>query len=79
MTKKAFGIVLASHVPALAEGLVVLLKEGAKDVSITFAGGTENGNVGTSFDKINDAVSNNEADEIFAFYIQIVVTIKRMI
>ena len=68
MTKKAFGVVVASHVPKLAEGLVLLLQESAKDVSITFAGGTDEDEIGTSFEKINEAVSQNEANELFAFY-----------
>ncbi len=62
------GIVLVSHVPEIAEGLTALLKEIAKDVSITFAGGTDEGEIGSSFDKISEAVANNEADEILAFY-----------
>lgn len=30
------GVVVVSHVPAIAEGVVTLMKEVAKDVSITF-------------------------------------------
>lgn len=63
-----YGLVIVSHVPAMAEGLTVLLKEIAKDVSITFAGGTDDGDIGSSFDKITEAIANNEADEILAFY-----------
>lgn len=45
-----------------------MLKEAAKDVSITYAGGTDDGGVGTSFDKMNAAIAENEADDLFAFY-----------
>jgi PTS hybrid protein len=68
MTKKEYGIVIVSHIEELAEGVVRLLKEAARDVSITCAGGTDEGEVGTSFDKISTAISENSADEIFAFY-----------
>ncbi|MDY7223929.1 dihydroxyacetone kinase phosphoryl donor subunit DhaM [Halalkalibacterium halodurans] len=68
MTTKPFGIVISSHVPALAEGIVTLLKEVAKDVSITYAGGTDDDQVGASFEKIQQAVMDNEADELFVFY-----------
>lgn len=62
------GLVIVSHVPEMAEGLTKLLKEIAKDVSITFAGGTDDGEIGSSFDKISEAVANNEANDILAFY-----------
>ncbi|MBP3039289.1 PTS-dependent dihydroxyacetone kinase phosphotransferase subunit DhaM [Bacillaceae bacterium Marseille-Q3522] len=68
MSNAAYGIVVVSHVKELAEGIVRLLKEAAKDVPITYAGGTEEGSVGTSFDKINTAITENDAEEIFAFY-----------
>jgi len=66
MTK--FGMVIVSHVPSIAEGITTLLNEIASDVPITFAGGTEDGDIGSSFDKINQAVNDNDADDIFAFY-----------
>ncbi len=68
MSKKAYGIVIVSHIKELAEGLTRLLGEAAKEVSITYAGGTEEGEVGTSFDFISKAISENDANEIFAFY-----------
>lgn len=66
MTK--FGMVIVSHVPSIAEGITTLLNEIASDVSITFAGGTDDGDIGSSFDKINQAINDNDADDIFAFY-----------
>lgn len=68
MSKKPVGIVIVSHIPEIAAGLATLLKEAAKDVSITYAGGTDDGEVGTSFDKINAAIAENKADDLFAFY-----------
>lgn len=68
MSKKPVGIVIVSHIPEIAAGLATLLKEAAKDVFITYAGGTDDGGVGTSFDKINAAIAENEADDLFAFY-----------
>lgn len=66
MTK--FGLVIVSHVSSIAEGIHELLKEIASDVPITYAGGTDEGGVGSSFEKINQAIADNDADEIFAFY-----------
>lgn len=62
------GIVIVSHVPELAEGVVRLLKEAAKDVPITFSGGNDDGEIGTSFSVIEAALANNSGDEIYAFY-----------
>lgn len=68
MNKKEYGIVIVSHVEELAEGAARLLKEAARDVSITCAGGTDEGGVGTSFEKISSAISENSADKLLAFY-----------
>jgi dihydroxyacetone kinase phosphotransfer subunit len=62
------GILITSHVPAIAEGITALLGEIANDVPITFAGGTDDGGIGSSFEKISQAAANNDADEILAFY-----------
>ncbi|GAA2866741.1 dihydroxyacetone kinase phosphoryl donor subunit DhaM [Lactobacillus intestinalis] len=64
----SLGITLVSHVPEIAEGLPKLLNQVAKDVPITTAGGTNDGDIGTSMEKIMDAFDDNEADEILAFY-----------
>ncbi|WP_117169932.1 dihydroxyacetone kinase phosphoryl donor subunit DhaM [Paraliobacillus sediminis] len=63
-----YGIVIASHVPSLASGVATLLQESAPNISITFAGGTDDNEIGSSFEKITEALNNNKADEIFAFY-----------
>ncbi|AUJ30558.1 dihydroxyacetone kinase phosphoryl donor subunit DhaM [Liquorilactobacillus hordei] len=67
MTKK-FGIVIVSHVPEVAAGVPKLLEQVAAEVSITFAGGTDENEIGTSAGKIMDAFERNEAQELLAFY-----------
>lgn len=62
------GVVVVSHVPEIAAGVVKLMKEVAKDVAITYAGGTEDHQIGTSFDKIQSAFDDNQADTLLAFY-----------
>lgn len=62
------GIVLVSHVKEIGEGIQRLIQEVAKDVPITVAAGTEEGEIGTSFDQILAAVDQNLADDLFAFY-----------
>lgn len=64
----SLGITIVSHVPEIAEGLPKLLKQVAGDVSITTAGGTNDGDIGTSMEKIVQAFYDNQADEILAFY-----------
>ncbi|GGL49390.1 dihydroxyacetone kinase phosphoryl donor subunit DhaM [Sporolactobacillus putidus] len=63
-----YGVLLVSHVPQIVEGLSILLREVAPDVAITAAGGTDDGGVGTSFDKIQTAVLKNAGESLLAFY-----------
>ena len=51
----------------IAEGVVELISEVAKDVPITYVGGTEDGGIGTSFDQVDRVVSENPADTLLAF------------
>lgn len=67
MTKE-YGILLVSHSEKIAEGLKDLLLEVAGDVTIATAGGTEDGDIGTSFDKISKVVADMEEEKILAFY-----------
>ena len=62
------GIVILSHASEIAVGVVRLLQEVAKDVPMTYAGGLEDGSIGTSFDLIKDALESNPANELYAFY-----------
>lgn len=64
----SLGITLVSHVAEIADGLPKLLNQVAKDVPITTAGGTNDGDIGTSMEKIMKAFDDNSADEILAFY-----------
>jgi dihydroxyacetone kinase phosphotransfer subunit len=67
MSKK-YGILLISHVEEITDGLVKLLDQVASDVTIKTAGGGEDGEIGTSFDKINTALGEFEEDAVLAFY-----------
>ncbi len=49
-------LVIVSHSEQLAAGVVELAAQMAKDVELRAAGGTDDGRIGTSFDKVNDAV-----------------------
>ncbi|OJG80408.1 dihydroxyacetone kinase, phosphotransfer subunit [Enterococcus pallens] len=59
---------LVSHTTEIPEGLKRLISEVAKGVSITTAGGLEDGSTGTSMEKILQAIEENESNELFAFY-----------
>lgn len=54
-------LVIVSHSAQLAAGLVELASQMAKDVELRAAGGTDDGRIGTSFDKVNDAVTELRA------------------
>lgn len=62
------GIVLVSHSKDIVQGLVDLILEVAPDVSLTYVGGTEDGGIGSSFDRVEAAVAANPAQQIFAFF-----------
>lgn len=64
----SLGIVLVSHVPEIPLGLKKLLDQVASDVMITTAGGTNDGEIGTSMEKIMQAFDDNDSDELLAFY-----------
>lgn len=62
------GVVIVSHVAEIGAGIQRLIREVAKDVPITVAAGLEEGEVGTSFEKILTAFENNSAETLLAFY-----------
>ncbi len=68
MMNKEYGVLLVSHVADIADGLAKLISEVAKDVTIKSAGGTPEGEIGTSFDKIEEALSSFEEKTVLAFY-----------
>ena len=52
------GIVIVSHSQKLADGVVELAKMMAADAPVVAAGGLEDGGLGTSFDRIMEAVAS---------------------
>ena len=52
------GIVIVSHSQKLAEGVVEISRMMAHDAPIVPAGGLDDGNLGTSYDKIQNAVES---------------------
>ncbi len=64
----SYGILIVSHVEQIAQGVPKLLKQVAPDIAITFAGGTDDHEIGTSLAKITAALEDNSATEILAFY-----------
>lgn len=61
------GIVVISHSQKAAEGTVELAKMMAPEAPIVAAGGMEDGGLGTSFDKIHNAVDAVYSDDGVAF------------
>lgn len=53
----AVGLVLVSHSQKLAEGLADLAAQMAGDIRIVSAGGLDDGGIGTSYDRIEAAVT----------------------
>lgn len=68
MESIGIGRVIVSHSKHIAEGVVELISKVAKDVPITYVGGTEGGGIGTSFDQIDRVVSENPADTLLVFF-----------
>ncbi|GAA4683898.1 dihydroxyacetone kinase phosphoryl donor subunit DhaM [Frondihabitans cladoniiphilus] len=58
---KGVGIVVVSHSSKIAEGVVELAAQMAPTTSIVAAGGTDEGGIGTSFDKISAALTEAQA------------------
>lgn len=63
-----YGILLVSHVAELAEGLARLLKQAAEDITVKAVGGSEDGGIGTSFDKVMAALNEMSEPNILGFY-----------
>lgn len=56
------GIVVVSHSSKIAEGAVELAAQIASDVGLVAAGGTDDGRIGTSFEKVLAAVEQSLAE-----------------
>ena len=65
---KEYGVLLISHAEEITTGLAKLLDQVAGDVTIKAAGGGEDGDIGTSFDKISQTLEEFEENSILAFY-----------
>ncbi|WP_125767818.1 dihydroxyacetone kinase phosphoryl donor subunit DhaM [Companilactobacillus furfuricola] len=63
-----YGIVILSHSPKIAAGVHDLIEQAAPSISITFAGGTEDNEIGSSLEKIQKAFEDNQGDQLLAFY-----------
>ncbi|GGE89668.1 dihydroxyacetone kinase phosphoryl donor subunit DhaM [Mycetocola zhadangensis] len=55
------GIVLVSHSALIAEGLVQLARQMAPNVALVAAGGTDDGGIGTSFDRVTAAIADADS------------------
>lgn len=53
---ESVGIVLISHSAKIVEGLKELIRQVMKDIPIELAGGTDDGEIGTSIEKIQTAI-----------------------
>lgn len=63
------GVVLISHSPKVAEGIQDMIRQVIKDVPIEAAGGTDENEIGTSIDKIQQAINRaNEGQGAVVFY-----------
>lgn len=62
------GLIIVSHSKNLAQGLVDLINEVAKDVEITYVGGLEDGRIGTSFEQVQEIVDSNSKETLLAFF-----------
>lgn len=63
-----YGILIVSHSPKIAEGVKDLIEQAAPSISITYAGGTDDDQIGSSLEKIQQAVDDNQGEQILAFY-----------
>lgn len=57
------GLVVVSHSARIAEGIVELAAQMAADVSIVAAGGTDDGGIGTSFDRVMAGLEGAESGD----------------
>lgn len=63
------GIVLISHSEKIAEGLKEIIRQVILDVPVETAGGTDDGEIGTSIEKINHAIDRAYSSKgVLLFY-----------
>ena len=61
-------ILIASHSHKLAEGLKELVVQMAADVNIEYSGGTEDGELGSNFEEINEKMTRLAEDGVVVFF-----------
>jgi dihydroxyacetone kinase, phosphotransfer subunit len=61
-------ILIASHSKKLAEGLTELIGQMAGDVNIEYSGGTEDGELGSNFEEINEKITRLAEDGLVVFF-----------
>lgn len=63
------GIVLISHSAKVAEGIKEIIQQVIRDVPVETAGGTDDGGIGTSLEKINAAIKRAySSNGVLLFY-----------
>lgn len=62
------GILLVSHSSKLVNGLAELISQVTSDIPFTYVGGTLDGEIGTSFETVFEAIEQNPAQRLLAFY-----------
>lgn len=63
------GIVLISHSSKIVEGLNAIIRQVIKEVPIEMAGGTDENDIGTSIEKIQQAIDRaNKGQGVVLFY-----------
>jgi len=63
------GIVLISHSEKVAEGIKEIIRQVIHDVPVETAGGTDDGEIGTSIEKISEAIERAFTEKgILLFY-----------
>lgn len=61
-------ILIASHSHKLAEGLTELVGQMADGVNIEYSGGTEDGELGSNFEEINEKMTRLAEDGLVVFF-----------
>lgn len=61
-------ILIASHSQKLAEGLKDLISQMAADVNIEYSGGTEDGELGSNFEEINEKMTRLAENGLVVFF-----------
>ncbi|MFP7287582.1 dihydroxyacetone kinase phosphoryl donor subunit DhaM [Shouchella clausii] len=69
MADRRVAILLISHVKALADGAQALMQQANRDVGIYACGGLEDGEIGTSIERIRTVIDGIPSDhDILVFY-----------